>query len=164
MRLRPTPKVVNNTKYWYRCCAQTDVEQVLEPGQTFDLHWLTDTELPLPTPIHRYVTLSAALVGPYLNPFTNVADGNVQTISAPDITADTWEAQTPVSSMALPSDLPSGLYQLRTSTLLDPQTRGVTSSGIGVIRVGRAAPREAHTVLVLGDANKASCPTKRVPT
>jgi hypothetical protein len=113
------------------------VEQTLEAGHTFDLHWLTETELPLPTPTQRYVTLCAALVGPYLDPTRNVPDGDVRTVAAPDVIADTWEAQTPVSSMVLPKDLALGLYQLRTSTILDPETRGEASSGIGVIRVGR---------------------------
>jgi hypothetical protein len=109
----------------------------LEPGQTFNLRWLADPELPLPIPTQRYVTLSAALVGPYLDPTRNVADGDVRTITAPDVTADTWEAQTPVSSIVLPKDLPTGLYQLHTITILDPETRGESSRGIGVIRVGR---------------------------
>lgn len=133
-----TPKGVGKPVYWYRCCAKSDVEQTLEAGQTFDLHWLADTELPLPTPTQRYVTLSAALVGPYLDPARNVTDGDVRTVTARDITADTWEAQTPVSSMILPNDLPNGLYQLRFSTILDTETRGAAASGVGVIRVGRA--------------------------
>jgi hypothetical protein len=111
----------------------------LEAGQTFDLHWIAVTELPLPIPTGRYVTLAADLAGPYLDPFLNIADGDVRTVAALDVTADLWEAETPVSSMALPPDLPAGMYQLRMTTLVDPETRGASSTGMTVVRVGGAA-------------------------
>ncbi len=99
MLRRSEPPEVRKPMYWYRCCAKSDVEQVLESGQTFDLHWMVDANLPTPTPTERYLTLSAALVGPYHDPFLNISDGDVRTVAAPDITADTWEAQELVSSM-----------------------------------------------------------------
>ena len=30
----------NKPAYWYTCCEKSDVEQSLQAGQTFDLHWL----------------------------------------------------------------------------------------------------------------------------
>ena len=86
------------------------------------------------------MTLAADLVGPYLDPFLNIADGDVHKVAAPDVTADLWEAETPVSSMALPPDLPAGMYQLRMTTLLDPETRGAVQTGMTVVRVGGPAP------------------------
>jgi hypothetical protein len=133
------PKAVRKPTYWYRCCAKSDIDQTLEAGQIFDLHWMAETELPLPIPTGRYVILAADLVGPYLDPFLNIADGDVHTVAAPDVTADLWEAETPVSSFALPADLPPGVYQLRTTTLLDPETRGASSAGMTVVRIGRPA-------------------------
>ena len=111
----------------------------MEAGQTFSLRWVGETELPLPTPTGRYVTLAADLVGPYLDPFLSLADGDLHTVTAPDVTADLWQAETPVSSLALPPDLPAGMYQLRTRTLLDPETRGAFSTGMTVVRVGGSA-------------------------
>jgi len=111
----------------------------VEAGQTFDLHWIAETELPLPIPTGRYVTLAADLVGPYLDPFLNIPDGDVHTVAAPDVTAALWEAETPVSSMALPPDLPAGVYKLRMTTLLDPERRGASSTGTTVVRIGRPA-------------------------
>jgi hypothetical protein len=122
--------------YWYTCCTKSDIEQTLEPGQTFELHWLAENEPRLPLLTQRYVTLSAALVGPYVDPTRNVANRDIRTVTAPDVTADTWEAQAPVSSIVLPKDLAPGLYQLHTITILDPQTRGEFSRSMGVIRVG----------------------------
>jgi len=134
---RPT---VRKPTYWYRCCAKSDLAHDLEAGKTFDLHWIAETELPLPIPTGRYVTLAADLVGPYQDPFSNIADGDVHTVAAPDVTADLWEAETPVSSMALPAELPAGAYQLRTTTLLDPETRGASSTAMTVVRVARPTP------------------------
>ena len=115
----------------------------MDPGQTFDLHWVAGEpgSPDLPT---RHLTLSASLIGPYRDPFSGVADGNVYTVNAPDVNADTWEAQQPVSSMALPADLPEGLFQLRTRLLIavdsetNPEGVGTVSESMGVIRVGRS--------------------------
>lgn len=128
------PPEVRKPTYWYRCCAKSDVEQILQSGQTFDLHWLVETELPSPAPTERYLNLSAALVGPYRDPFLNISDGDVRTVSAPDVVADTWEAQELVSSMVLPTDLPNGLYQLRLKWL-DSKKSATFATGMGVIRV-----------------------------
>jgi hypothetical protein len=86
------------------------------------------------------------LVGPYGDPFSKVADGEIRTVTAPDIVADTWEAQKPVSSMFLPPDLPNGLFQLRLKVLIavdsetSAESMGVVSESMGVIRVGRGDP------------------------
>jgi hypothetical protein len=135
MLRRSEPPEVRKPMYWYRCCSKSDVEQVLQSGQTFDLHWLVEADLPTPTPTERYLTLSAALVGPYRDPFLNISDGDVRTLTAPDITADTWEAQELVSSMVLPTDLPNGLYQLRL-TWLDSKQSATFATSMGLIRVG----------------------------
>lgn len=135
MGLTSTPNQLHKPTYWYRCCEKSDVEQTLEAGQTFHLHWLAEAALPSPPPTERYVTLSAALVGPYRDPFLDLADGDVHTLSAPDISADTWEAQTLVSSMVLPTDIPNGLYQLRLKWL-DSKTSETFAKSMGVIRVG----------------------------
>jgi hypothetical protein len=131
--------------YYYTCCSKSDIEQTLEPGQNFNLHWLTEHGArDLPT---RYVTLSATLIGPYRDPFSGVADGELRTVSAPYITADTWEAQEPVSSVLLPTDLPSGLFQLRARVLIaidsesNSESLGTMSESVGVIRVGRGFGR-----------------------
>ena len=144
-RLSRTPRRAHRTDtptYWYRCCRQSDVDQIVEPGQTFSVHWVAgEPGTPdLPT---RYVTLSADLRGPYRDPFSNIADGEVLTISAPDIVADTWEAQGPVSSMLLPTDLPVGLFQVwtRLRIAVDSETQeqrmGTVSESMGVVRVER---------------------------
>lgn len=109
----------------------------------FHLHWIAGEpgEPELPT---RFVTLSAALIGPYRDPFLSVANGDVYTVNAPDVTADTWEAQQPVSSMLLPADLPGGLYQLRTRLLIEVDSEshqrrmGQVSESTGVVQVVRS--------------------------
>ncbi len=141
----PLRSRLGNTRrptYWYRCCSKSEVEQVWEPGQTSTLHWLAgEPGAPdLPT---RYVTLHAELVGPYRDPFAKIADADLRTVTAPDITADTWEVQKPVTSIVLPADLPNGLYQLRLKVLIavdfeeSAQGTGVVSESIGVIRADR---------------------------
>jgi len=143
--LLPRLDKARGATYWYRCCPKSDVEQIWEPGQTFDLHWLAGEpgSPDLPT---RHVTLRAELVGPYRDPFSKVGGDAVRTVTAPDITADTWEAQKPVSSMVLPPDLPNGLFQLRLKLLMgvDSETSaeslGVVTKSMGVIRVGRGDP------------------------
>src|SRR6266446_6317483 len=132
------PNETGKPTYWYTCCEKSDVEQTLEAGQTFELHWLAERELPLPTPTQHYVTLSLAMFGPYVDPFSYVADSVVRTLNAPDVIADTWEAQAPVSSIVLPNDLPNGLYWFRTGIIIEPETRGEAASGMGVIRVGKS--------------------------
>ena len=117
----------------------------MEPGQPFDLHWSAGEPATPDLPTRR-VTLRAELAGPYRDPFLKVADGDVRTVAAPDITADTLEAQKPVSSMLLPTDLPDGLFLLRLSMLIAPDsetgtgTMGVVSESMSVIRVGQSVP------------------------
>lgn len=144
-RTRRRPDPAHTPTYWYSCCRQSDVDQILEPGQTFDVHWVAGAPGSPDLP-NRYLTLAATLIGPYRDPFTSLAEGNVYTVNAQDVTADTWEAQMPVSAMVLPTDLPKGLYQLRTKVLItidsdtNTERKGTVSESMGVIRVGRGGP------------------------
>jgi hypothetical protein len=142
---RRRPDRAHTPTFWYSCCRQSDIDQILEPGQTFDLHWEAGAPGSPDLP-SRYLTLTATLIGPYRDPFTSVADGDVYTVNAQEVGADTWEAQTPVSTLVLPTDLPKGLFQLRAKLLItiDPGTnterKRTVSESMGVIRVGRGGP------------------------
>ena len=135
---RSRPTEVRTPTYGYNCCAKSDIEQILSPGQTFNLHWSAELALGDSVPMPRYVTISAELVGPYEDPFSvNSAGGDVRTVTAADVTADTWEAQQVVSSMVLPADLPSGLFQVRLKQSIDS---GTTMESMGIVRVGSRSP------------------------
>jgi hypothetical protein len=123
--------------YQYTCCEKAVVEQAWKVGQPFQLHWISQPAPSTNIPVPRYVVLSAQLIGPYVDVVSLKTGGpGAHTLSAPDISADTWQPLQLVSSIQLPTDLPPGLYNL--SFLVAFQ--GGSMGGASIVQVAARQP------------------------
>lgn len=110
------PQPVTYTEYQLTCCTKADVEQVWRPGTTVALHLIVQKSTKTAVnPSHR-VVLTSVLVGPFedvtslKHSSTGAHSVNGAEIVFDDSTQPAPESQ--VMSFVLPSDLPSGFYQL----------------------------------------------------
>jgi hypothetical protein len=133
----PISQVPHQPLYQYTCCQKADIEQLWLVGQTFTLHWITQPAPGNPVPSSRYVALSAELSGPYRDTGSlKNGGGQVRTLRAHEISADTWQPQELVSSILLPQDLSPGLYDLRFKVAFG----GGSMGGASIVRVTANQP------------------------
>ena len=127
---------VTYQRYTYTCCAATDVTRVWHPGQTFTLHWFAE---PADTttfgPAH--VTLIVVMTGPYQD-VTSLKTGHAAalTLRAKPVAESDQTSAAPVSTIALPLDLPSGYYDVAASV---ESGSGNSIRSDTVIQVARSA-------------------------
>ena len=129
-----TANTVTYRAYTYACCTELTAITVWHPGQQLTLHWTpiasTTTEASPTT-----VVLQLTLTGPFntvdqLKTATaaNEKPRGVRTIKAAPVTVTDQAGGTPVSELDLPTDLPSGYYNLDAET-----ASGNVSAGGGVV-------------------------------
>lgn len=121
--------------FTYTCCSAGDVDQVIHPGEVFQLHWIVLAGPPspaAPTPI----ALSAFLTGPHTDTTdvkTAFGDGvpASPTMEATPVHTTSNAGEAPISRIVVPPDAAPGLYDLSTVV----ESAGGTLSGKYVIRV-----------------------------
>jgi hypothetical protein len=123
--------------YTFTCCTASDVQSAWQPGGTVSLHWIvvaagaTADNRALP------VTMTAALAGPYAS-----VDGlkggapAARTLPAPAVNTDDRNPTAPTSTLALPSDLQPGFYNLAFKV---DYGGGNIVAGASVVQVGAAS-------------------------
>lgn len=120
--------------YAYTCCSKSDIEQVWRPGGQASLHWAAEQRPGIRSLSARYVVLSVQLAGPYSDALSlKGGSTSARTLAAPDVSADTWQSQRPVSIVILPGDLAPGLYNL---CLTEAYSPGNTTTGCSIVQVG----------------------------
>lgn len=133
------PQSVTYTEYQLTCCTKADVDQVWHPGTTIALHLIVQQSTKTTVnPTHR-VVLTSALIGPFED-VTSLkrSSTGARSVNGAEIVFDDRTQPSPDSqfiSFALPSDLPSGLYQL--NLRWDFGGGNAAKSG-SVVRVGGA--------------------------
>lgn len=120
--------------YQYSCCRAADVTPVRRAGDSMAVHWIATAVAPTSARAAISVTLAAALSGP----FSNAAAVKIATTSSPTIVGATMETTNeaggaPVSTLRLPSSMPAGFYDLRTTVT----TAGGAVTGDSVIQLVR---------------------------
>ena len=120
--------------YQFTCCLGSDVQQTWHPGSTVQLHWIatlsgqTTSTKPIP------LKLSVQIAGAYSDVATLKQQGApARTVVAPAIAIDDRTSTPPVSTIALPADLPPGLYNL---TFKVDFGRGNSMSAASIVQVG----------------------------
>jgi hypothetical protein len=97
----------------FTCCSNPDLQQAWHPGQDLTLHWIGESAGVTADATGRPMTLTAILIGPYPSVALLKAGGQQATvIAAPAIPVTDRTSSNPVSSIALPSTLPTGWYNL----------------------------------------------------
>src|SRR5262245_54006723 len=129
----PTP-TVTYTRYQFTCCQASDVDRAWRPGETLTVHWIAKEGMPTADATRHRVTLSATLSGPYADA-ASLKSGAAATrrLQATTITVDDRTSAAPVSTIALPPDLPAGLYNLAIEVDTG-QGNGMTAAS--VVRIG----------------------------
>lgn len=128
--------------YQYRCCADDFQQQAYAPGQALSLHWMSHKGWGETTANTRYAVLSAKLTGPYAqrascSPWDSPAclkgmDSPRRSIAAPTLRADTWNPESPVSTITLSTHVAPGLYLLGFLSIAGSLSTGASE----VVRVG----------------------------
>jgi hypothetical protein len=143
--------LLTDTGYDVTCCTQADIDQPWQPGTTVELRWTVESGGPnLPdrvfdrfeNPTHK-VSITAVLSGPYSDrAAVNQAIQQGPTGDIPAVTVlgsvtamddRSRPSTTPVTTFALPADLPAGYYDL---TLLWEDGNGGIGDSRNIVRVG----------------------------
>lgn len=107
----------------YACCNETLTGQpIWHAGEDVKLHWYASPPARTTDPTAHRVDLKLTLTGP----FTTVTDlksavslngesAGTRTVRAPTVVTTDRSADTPLSDLTLPGDLPAGYYNLQSS-------------------------------------------------
>jgi hypothetical protein len=117
----------------FTCCTRADVEQVWRPGETLTVHWIAQDGARTADAAPHAVRLTVTLTGPYADAASlKRAAAAARRLEAAAITVDDRTATAPISAIALPADLPPGLYDLAFEVDLGGGNR---MGGASVVRV-----------------------------
>lgn len=127
---------VQHATFTYTCCSRADVTQVRHPGDVIHLHWIVSAGPPSATSNVSPVTLVVALSGPYQSVESlKGASTPAPIASAQPIHTTTGVGGDPVSTLVIPKDAASGLYNLTTSV----ESAGGGLSGGSIIQVAASS-------------------------
>lgn len=130
------PTTITYTAYQLTCCLATDVNELWQPGQEVDLHWIAQTStLTTVNPTHK-VVITTTLLGPYGDVGAlKLGTGGTHAVQGSVITFDDRTPPPPgtVAVFLLPADLPSGFYNLDMKTDFGD---GSSAGGGSIVRVG----------------------------
>jgi hypothetical protein len=97
----------------FTCCVNSDLQQAWHPGREMTLHWIAESAGMTSDATGHSITLTAVLTGPYASVAVLKAGGpHARTLAASAIAVTDGTRGNPVSSIALPLDLPPGMYNL----------------------------------------------------
>jgi hypothetical protein len=123
---------VSYQRYTYTCCQASDTQRAWVPGETLTLHWIAQPAGTTPDNSAARITLTAVLTGPYPNVNALKAGGSPRvTLSATPIVTTDRANTNAASSIALPTSLPAGFYNVANSMELASSK----ASGATVIQV-----------------------------
>src|SRR5450631_725848 len=121
----------------FTCCVNSDLEQAWHPGHEVTLHWIADSAGMTSDATGHPITLTAVLTGPYASVAALKAAGShARTIAASPMPVTDRTSGNPVSSIALPLDLPVGTYNLAFTI----KSAGGSFSSATVIQVTLLSP------------------------
>jgi hypothetical protein len=135
----PSPtNAVGYEHFRLMCCVNSDLHQAWHPGQEMTLHWIAESTGITPDAAQHPITLTAVLTGPYASAGVLKAGGpHAQTLVASPIRVTDRTPGNPVSSIALPLDLPVGWYNI---ALTIESAGGNAVGSASVIQVTRLSP------------------------
>jgi hypothetical protein len=124
---------VTYARYQVTCCESGDINQLVQPGEVFVLHWMVVPASPTSSSVPTTLPLTVTLQGPYSS-VTGLKSGApaTYTLRAPTVTTNDRSTTAPTSSVQLPAGLPSGYYNLEFG-IAAPES---IASGASVIQVG----------------------------
>jgi hypothetical protein len=97
----------------FTCCVTSDLQQAWHPGQELTVRWIAESAGMTSDATGHPITLTAVLTGPYASVAVLKAGGpHTRTLAASPIPVTDRTSGNPVSSIALPLDLPVGWYNL----------------------------------------------------
>jgi hypothetical protein len=110
----PSPGIaVGYEHFRFTCCVNSDLQQAWHPGQGITLHWIAESAGMTSDATGHPITLTAVLTGPYASVAALKAGGShARTLAASPMPVTDRTSGNPVSSIALPLDLPVGMYNL----------------------------------------------------
>lgn len=131
------PPTVEHEQFSFSCCAGLDASPVAHPGETLTFRWNVESSGVSPDSTGSAVTLTALLTGPYGSVALLKAGGvHSETISAAAIHSTTEAPGDPISTIKLPSDLPSGWYNAAFVTRFQSGSRVSSATVIEVASTG----------------------------
>lgn len=104
---------VGHEQFTFSCCTGLNDSKIWLAGETLAFHWTEESSGSRSDVTGIQVTLTAVLAGPYLSVALLKSGGaHAETIRSPAIAASSTTNSNPISTIALPADLPAGWYDV----------------------------------------------------